>query len=240
MLFFIKSKVLKNILYLFIKSAVREYHRVLDESEYDLKTPKTLIVETRRLVSQLIILEFGIVNNLLPKAVKQEHEITFCIQYIKYGIFKHLIDLYDTNQNNRQNISSESPIVLRFEDEELPSEEHSELSKILELLASQKDGLEILNDNLMFVMEKLLVFLSEDSDVKNVICPASTVLLDLTANAPSLEIVANFMHQNRMLIYVINKTKTLLERSTQELNVKEHEFRNKIRDLYIGIILNLT
>lgn len=92
----------------------------------------------------------------------------------------------------------------------------------------------------MFVMEKLLIFLSDESDLKNVICPATTVLLDLTANAPTLELVANFMYQNRMLIYCLNKTRMLLEKPKQILAVKEIELRDKVRDLYIGIILNLA
>ena len=48
--------------------------------------------------------------------------------------------------------------------------------------------------------------------MKNVVCPASTVLLDLTANQESLEVVGNFMHSNRMLIYVLNMTKQLFEK----------------------------
>ena len=52
----------------------------------------------------------------------------------------------------------------------------------------------------------------DDSDMKEVVCPASTVLLDLTANQESLEVVGNFMHSNRMLIYVLNMTKQLFEK----------------------------
>jgi hypothetical protein len=242
-IFMLKSKQIKNMIYLLVKSMLREISVMHDTSEHTPKSISKLICEARRLASQYIILENTIINNMLPKKLKQDNKLngeTLVMKYSKYGIFKHLLKLYDTQSDIRHNISSESPVVLRFEEDELPIEEYKDLSKILELWASQKESLELLNDNLTFVMEKLLLFLSDDSDLKTVIWPASTVLLDLTANEPSINLVANFMHQNRMLIYVIKKTKRLLEKTSQNLGLKEVEFRNKIRDLYIGIILNLT
>lgn len=223
-IFLLKSKAVKNLLYLLIKSAVKE---------------KSQIVEIRNLVSSYIILEQGIIKSLLPKAVKQENRIgtdRFIQKYIKYSVFKHLIALYGIQQLDQ--IDWEGQTVLT--DNILKVEEHQDLCKILEMWASQKEGLEILNCNLKFILKNLIHFLSDESDVKYVVCPASTVLLDLTANAPSLEPVAKFMHQNNMLTFVVKKARALLEKSSQSLNLKEHEFRNKIRDLYIGITLNLT
>ena len=67
--------------------------------------------------------------------------------------------MYQTSDDNQTDISSESPVILRFQEEVFPTNEYSELAKIMEMLASQKEGIKLLNENLIFVMEKLLVLL---------------------------------------------------------------------------------
>ena len=108
----------------------------MDQSDYSPKVSQKLVSEVRRLVSQYVVLEQLVVSNSFSKKFRQEHDLSsekLILKYTNYGIFKLLLTLYDTQSDGRQNISSESPIILRFEDDELPVPEHKELCKILEM-----------------------------------------------------------------------------------------------------------
>ena len=101
-------------------------------------------------------------------------------------------------------------------------------------------------------MNSLFLFLNDENDVEKIIFPAATVLLDLTANESFVEDVAKFLYEKSMFGYIFDKIKNLLDFSDREtdtiyddpmifeLEAYGEEFMDKLRDLFLGIILNLS
>jgi len=67
-----------------------------------------------------------------------------------------------------------------------------------------------------------------------VLYASATVLLDLTANEQCIEQIAEQMHKRNMFPFVMSKLLEMIERHPS-VNSEQ-----KLRDLFIGIILNLT
>lgn len=65
---------------------------------------------------------------------------------------------------------------------------------MLEICAIDSSGLECINKNFENSMSNLCVFLNEESDLKSVLFPACTVLLDLTANEKYVEAVGEYLY----------------------------------------------
>jgi hypothetical protein len=63
------------------------------------------------------------------------------------------------------------------------------------MCANGEEGLFIIKDNFENVMSNLCIFLNHRNDMKKVIFPAATVLLDLTANESYVEIVGKFLYE---------------------------------------------
>lgn len=63
---------------------------------------------------------------------------------------------------------------------------------------------------------------------------SATVLLDLTANESCIEQIASLMKEHNMFIFIVSKLHQLLDKKP-----RDSQFQ-KLRDLFIGIVLNLT
>ena len=96
------------------------------------------------------------------------------------------------------------------------------------------EGVFILRMHLNLVMGMLSLFLARESDIMNVLYPAATVLLDLTANENCIELVADGLVRNQMLDFLCSMLRELLEKDIK------NGFQMKLRDLFLGILLNLS
>lgn len=104
----------------------------------------------------------------------------------------------------------------------------------MEFCACHQEGIYILFQQIETVFEGLKSFLQPYSDVRSILYPAATVLLDMTANENCIEKVAELMLQNDMFEFVLSQLKELLRFKP------ESQLHSKLRDLLIGVVLNLA
>ena len=72
------------------------------------------------------------------------------------------------------------------------------------------------------------------SDLRTILYPSATVLLDMTANENCIEKVAGMMMRHDMFEFVLHQLRELLKfKPTSQMP-------SKLRDLLIGVILNLA
>lgn len=79
------------------------------------------------------------------------------------------------------------------------------------MCASHSLGLDIIQSHFDNVMTSLYLFLNDKNDIKFVLFPAATVLLDLTANESFVENVATFLYEKGMFNFLFKKVRDLLD-----------------------------
>jgi hypothetical protein len=114
-------------------------------------------------------------------------------------------------------------------------------ARVLEMCASQTEGINILSEHLPEIMQLVEGFIKvpEESEISRVKYPGATVLLDLSANEHCIERVAVMMRERGLYEVVIQELETSIARKIPRGSPDKVLF-NRYRDLMIGIILNLT
>ena len=112
--------------------------------------------------------------------------------------------------------------------------EQKEIARTLEFCSTNNEGINLLFQYKSSIFSILSQFFQPNIDEKSVLYASATVLLDLTANENCIEQVAQLMQEHSMFNFVVAKLHELLERQP-----KDSQYQ-KLRDLFIGIVLNLT
>jgi len=112
---------------------------------------------------------------------------------MRHSIFARLFDLYET-----------------FPYSHLSPKEQEEISRVFEFAASTQEGIHLLYRSKRMVFGCLKQMFNPEASEKQVLYPAATVLLDLTANEHCIERVAQLLQENQMFEFIFGKLLFLL------------------------------
>lgn len=112
-------------------------------------------------------------------------------------------------------------------------------ARIFELCACHNEGIKVLSKYLNQIVFHCNRFMQCENDMVSIKYPASTVLLDLTANEHCIEKVAILIMKHDILRVVLLELECALTRRVPKTGPLRVYF-SRFRDLMIGIVLNLT
>ena len=112
--------------------------------------------------------------------------------------------------------------------------EYAYTARMLELCASTKQGIRLIRNQIYEVLDMIIMFTFCPDDVNHIAYPAATVLLDLTADHHTIDLVADYLKREGLYHQLFNMLNQYLSQN-QNQNINP-----KLRDLLTGILLNLT
>jgi hypothetical protein len=139
-------------------------------------------------------------------------------KYLKSGVFQVMVPLYDNCSTKNL-----SPRLDR------------EIARFLEFTSTHPEGIQILYEHRTATLDLLeTLLLRPNQDEGTVLYASATVLLDMTASETCIEEVSKLLYDKKMFPFIVGKLLNLMGRNL----VLTH--MTKLRDLFVGIVLNLT
>ena len=126
------------------------------------------------------------------------------------------------------------PLLLHYENKPMSEAEYSGVARMLELCACHPEGIQIMHHHLQMILRMLKIFLNHNLDIQKIKYPAATVLLDLTASETCIEGVAKDLMNLNLFNTIFKELNVLLGDNIEGV------LYSRLRDLFIGIVLNLT
>ena len=173
------------------------------------------LIEDKELIQQVI----GTSVDIILEFKNREIYDAFSLQLINADVFNILIRTILENEIERPDFKN--------------------IARIFELCACHTEGICILANHLDQIVYNCSRFMQPENDMVTIKYPASTVLLDLTANEQCIEKVAKLIRKYDILAVVIQELELAFSRRSPKTG-QQKVYYSRFRDLMIGIVLNLT